>query len=234
MSSIFRFKYFDVLQEANSHKLGTDSLLLGAWTERSANRILDIGTGTGVLALMMAQKNPSAQITAIEPIPEFLEEARTNFQNSPYSNRLLAIQSDLQGFGSLEKFDLIITNPPYFDSTYHGPDDQRNSARHDSSLEPFELFECAEQLLHENGILSLIIPFDREEEYLYAGHRENLHPQNVLRTIRPKGGYKRSLIQFSFERKQPEIAEIRVKDHLNSYSDEYIHLTKEFHGVSLQ
>ena len=225
----FKFKQFEIIQEANPQKVGTDSMLLGAWTKGNFNRILDIGTGTGILALMLAQKYTDANITAIEPDLTSIQEATLNFKNSIFSDRILAIQTSLQQFGSLDKFDLIISNPPYFDGTYLSEDANRNRARHQDNLRVDELYECAADLLSEEGRFNIIIPFDMETEHIERAFDQDLFIQEITHTLSPDGSKKRSLISFGFEDVDPIIDQLVVKNEKNQYSQDYISLTKDFY-----
>lgn len=228
-SKPFRFKEFQIIQEANPQKVGTDSMLLGAWTSGEFHRILDIGTGTGILALMMAQKYPKAQITAIEPDLASQQESMINFKASKFSDRILGIQCDIQTFGSMDKFDLIISNPPYYNGTYLSDDQERNNARHDFNLPAHELFESVSELLQPMGLFNLIIPFDNEREYIERAFDNDLFVQKITHTIRTNGEKKRSLISFGFQDLEPQVEELLVKDNQNNYSAEYINLTKQFY-----
>lgn len=227
--SIFHFKEFSICQSENAQKIGTDSMLLGAWTSPGHQRILDIGTGTGILALMMAQKNPSSVITAIEPVATNFNEAVNNFNASKYSHQILAIQTELQQFGAVEKFDLIICNPPYFNSTYLSDSDIRNQARHQTNLTTHELYECAADLLSEDGLFNLIIPANDLESHLHSAVHEDLHLQKVLFTISPDGLRKRALISVGFNEVDPQEVQMLIKDKNNQYSKEYIQLTADFY-----
>ncbi len=233
MNAPFRFKQFEIIQEINPHKVGTDSMLLGAWSDSPAKRILDIGTGTGMLALMMAQHHPDAQITAIEANKECCDEAKRNFSNSIFNDRILAIHTKLQSFNTIDKFDFIISNPPYFDGSYKSESTERNRVRHDDDLLPNELFEHASGLLSDKGLMNIIIPFDREKKYLKAAAGEHLYPQKILRTLIPSGGFKRSLIAFARPDIIPNEEDILIKDSENRYSTQYIQMTREFHAVDL-
>ncbi|WP_027421314.1 tRNA1(Val) (adenine(37)-N6)-methyltransferase [Crocinitomix catalasitica] len=233
MANIFRFKTFAVQQDINTQKVGTDSMLLGAWSKGNFKRVLDIGTGTGILALMLAQQNPTANITAIEPDLDSLNEAKQNFKGSIYSSRLLAIHATLQNFASMDKYDLIISNPPYFNNTFLSQDDNKNRTRQSASLAPFELYESASELLSENGQVNVIIPFEMEDTHLIYAADSNLHPQQILRTVKPGGGYKRSLIQFSFASNNCIETEMIIKNSSNQYSPEYVALTKDFYEKNL-
>ena len=137
----FRFKQFTIRQNVNPQKVGTDSMLLGAWSKGNFNHILDIGTGTGILALMMAQQNPDARIVALEPDPASLAEAIENFNDSVFKHRITGVESSLQQFESAEKFDLIISNPPYFENSTLSANEHKNRARHTDQLPLTDLFK---------------------------------------------------------------------------------------------
>lgn len=231
--SQFQFKQFTINQSRNAQKIGTDSMLLGAWTKGEFTRILDIGTGTGILALMIAQKNPTASITAIEPVKENFEEATENFKRSVFNHQILSIQSPLQQFGSMEKFDLIICNPPYFNGSYLSASPTKNQARHQTELTTFELYEHASELLTENGKFNLIIPYTELEEHLHRAFDAELYLQEILLTIDPKGQAKRALLSFGFDDVAPIESQMSVKNEFNQYSEEYIQLTKEFYQKDL-
>ncbi len=235
MSRPFKFKQFTIQQEANAQKVGSDSMLLGASITGNFNRILDIGTGTGILALMLAQKNPLATVTAIEPDLASLNEAHLNFKASQFASQILAVHARLQEFGAMEKFDLIITNPPYFENSFLSIDNDRNRARHTNDLAVHELYECSSELLAEEGSLAIVIPADEEYNHLQRAAHEGLFPAKILRTIREDGTFKRSLITYTFnDTIDPELSEIIVKDANNKYSDAYIELTKDFYLKDLK
>ena len=119
---MFRFKQFTVCDERSAMKIGTDGVLLGAWTDiEGDSRILDVGTGTGLIALMLAQRNASAEIVGVDISHEAIEEARDNFLNSPWAKRLSVTEGDVCSFESNEKFDHIVSNPPYFVDSLHSP-----------------------------------------------------------------------------------------------------------------
>lgn len=157
----FRFKKFSVAQEGAAHPVGTDAVLLGAWTGVGAcSRILDIGTGTGVVALMLAQRTEAAAITAVEIHPPSAALARQNFRNSPWADRLELVESSIQEFAgqTAARFDLIVSNPPFFSETTVSPDATRRLGRHNASLPPETLLLCAKQLLTETGRFCVVLP----------------------------------------------------------------------------
>ena len=154
----FRFKQFSIRQDRAAMKVGTDSDLLGALAA-GGEHILDIGTGTGVLALMMAQRFPEAHVTAIDIDEGAVSDARDNFANSPFASRLTLHHTSLQDYiATSPLYDSIVCNPPYFDKSLEAPDRSRTRARHTSSLPFRELIEGAYTLLHEDGTFSVILP----------------------------------------------------------------------------
>lgn len=231
--SIFKFKQFSITQTVNTQKVGTDSMLLGAWVEGDFTRILDIGTGTGILALMCAQKNPTATVVGIEIDHLSAQEAHSNFKNSPFKDRMMAIHSSLQQFGSMSKFDLIISNPPYFENSYLSADLDRNRARHTNDLPVHELYEASESLLSESGTMAVVIPYSEEEQYFFRAAQTGLFPAQIMRTIREDGEHKRTLIQFTRKQEKPNETTLLVKNKNNEYSKEYITLTQPFYFKDL-
>ena len=165
MSNVFRFKQFDIRQDHAAQKVGTDSDLLGALAA-GGNDILDVGAGTGVLSLMMAQRFPEARITAVEIDDNAMIDLKENVEASPFKERISIIHGDFARI-SLEEgaFDSIVCNPPYFDLSLECPDKSRTRARHSSSL-PFEdLIGGAYKLLKENGVFSVCIPPEVETKF---------------------------------------------------------------------
>lgn len=160
-NSYFQFKQFRIIQERSAMKVGIDGVLIGAWAQApDAERILDIGTGTGLIALMMAQKNTHAQIDAIEIDPEAFQEARLNAQNSPWRTRInleLCTFQELSGRENL-KYDLIVSNPPFFTNGEKAPSPTRAQARHSDALSLGDLISGAAKILNINGKIALVLP----------------------------------------------------------------------------
>lgn len=152
----FRFKQFTVHQQLCAMKVGTDGTLLGSWA-RGGERILDIGTGTGLIALMMAQRNPTALITAIDIDPQACRQAQENASLSPFAGRVTVLCTPVQQFQS-GPFDAIVSNPPFFVGSLQCPDARRTAARHASTLSYAHLFQSANRLLTAQGSFSLVIP----------------------------------------------------------------------------
>ena len=230
-SNPFRFKQFEIHQDRTAMKIGTDGVLLGAWAEAShPRRILDVGTGTGVIALMSAQRFPQALIEAVEIEAEAAEQARYNFQISPWKERLHLIHTDFKDFQSSHRYDLIVSNPPYFDEDYLSADAKRNLARHTRSLSLWDLIEKAEKYLSPQGSIVLILPVQKESELRDILHQQALY---INRLTYVKGTYKspvkRILLQISSVKTNFEPQELVIEEARHRYTAEYIALTKDFY-----
>ena len=226
----FRFKQFSVEQDDVAMKVGTDGVLLGAWAEcESAKRILDIGTGTGVIALQMAQRNPTAQVQAVEIDETAARRARANFDNSPWAERLQVTQTAVQEFEPTEKFDLIISNPPYFVDSLLPPDAKRSTARHTHDLTFEELDKAVCRLLAENGKFALILPVTEFEKYLSL---TQLHLVRRCDVCPIEGGAAKRIMGEFAKQKPIEIAHENIaieRGRRGDYTDEYRALTKDFY-----
>jgi len=176
--SVFKFKQFSIAQDACGMKLSTDATLLGAWaTVENAEKILDIGTGTGVLALMSAQRNLKAEISAIEIEAAAYRQAASNFENSPWAERLSLYHLAVQDFESPHLFDSIISNPPYYPETdfVAAPDEQRRKARSTQTLPYTALLQAVAWLLHpEKGTFSLILPVETSSLFISLAQAQGL------------------------------------------------------------
>ena len=226
----FRFKQFAVEQDDVAMKVGTDGVLLGAWAAcDGAKRILDIGTGTGLIALMLAQRNTEAQIQAVEIDETATQRARSNFDLSPWAERLEVENCAVQEFGADEKFDLIISNPPYFVDSLLPPDAKRSTARHTHDLSFEELDKAVCRLLADEGRFALILPIMEFEKYLTI---TQLHLARRC-DVYPKVGaaIKRVMAEFALH----ATAEVKhetitiEQDKRGDYTDEYRALTKDFY-----
>jgi tRNA1Val (adenine37-N6)-methyltransferase len=236
----FTFKQFVVHQDRCAMKVGTDGTLLGAWAalDHPDGRILDIGTGTGLIALMMAQRYPQAHVTAIDIDAEAVCQATENVRQSPFAERIQVCQADVNDFlvnenGSeaTEAFDAIVCNPPYFNNALICPDSQRTQARHTLSLSYQQLMAAAYRLLSEEGRFSLIMPSDFSRQLESEAHLAGFFLSRVygIRTIEGKP-VKRYLIEL---RKQPQAEVIKkdvlIEDAPNVRSEWYRELTKDFY-----
>lgn len=233
--SKFQFKQFSLEQDRCAMKIGTDGVLLGAWApiENNPFSILDIGTGTGIIALMLAQRSHAEQIDALEIDEEAYEQATDNFENSPWNNRLFCFHAGLDEFVEEpeDEYDLIISNPPFYSEDYKSENEQRDLARFQDAM-PFEdLIEAAALLLSENGIFTVIIPFKEEEKFITIAKEYELYPIKITRV---KGTAttetKRSLLAFSREENVTTLLdELVIETERHIYTSKYIELTKDFY-----
>ena len=187
-------------------KVGTDGVLLGAWAGicPDDHRALDVGTGTGLIALMLTQRSPALAVQAIDIDPAAAEEAAANFAASPWANRLAALPISLQSFISESEapasrtFDLIVSNPPFFKASLKAPDAQRSAARHDDTLPPAELIAAARRLLAPNGRLAVIYPPEEARAFVVEAEAAGLYLSRLTRVISVAGQPpKRHLMEFS-------------------------------------
>lgn len=197
---LFKFKGFECRHGNSSMRIGVDAVLLGAWAgDGTARSILDVGTGCGVIALMMAQRNPLASITAIDIDADSVAEATLNFRNSPWSQRLTALQTDFSKIDPGNRtYDLIVSNPPYFDSGVTNPSSRREIARHQDMLSPDVMIERCATMLTETGRVAFIIPHDQS---CHAKAYAETYGLYTVRQLDIKGNehapVKRSLLEFS-------------------------------------
>lgn len=231
---MFQFKQFSIAQDRCAMKVGTDGVLLGAWTPLINNpyNILDIGTGTGVIALMLAQRSHAEQIDAIEIDDDAYEQATENFENSPWSDRLYCYHAGLDEFVDEveEEFDLIVSNPPFYTENYKSENEQRDAARFEDSLPFEELVEAADFFLSEHGIFALIVPFKEEEKIISLCKERDLLPLKITRVKgTPTTEIKRSLLAFCRVEQKPLIDELVIETARHQYTPEYIELTKDFY-----
>ncbi|KDN54190.1 tRNA1(Val) (adenine(37)-N6)-methyltransferase [Flavobacterium seoulense] len=232
---MFSFKQFSIHQDRCAMKVGTDGVLLGAWTPINNNpfSILDIGTGTGIIALMLAQRSGAEQIDALEIDEEGYEQATDNFENSPWNDRLFCFHAGLDEFVEEpeDEYDVIVSNPPFFSEDYKSNSEQRDLARFQDAMPFDELIEAADLLLSENGIFSVIIPFKEEEKFLALANEYELYPLKITRVKgTPASEIKRSLLAFSRnEITDFLVDELIIETERHIYTPEYIALTKDFY-----
>ena len=234
---MFKFKQFSIQQEKSAMKVGTDGVLLGAWAPIINNpyNILDIGSGTGLISLMMAQRSHAEQIDAIEIEENAYEECVDNFENSPWADRLYCYHAGLDEFVEElqeidEEYDVIVSNPPFYSEDYKTDDESRDLARFADALPFDELVEAAYLLLSENGIFSVIIPYSAEEEFIALAKQSLLFPLKITRVKgTPTSEIKRSLLAFTRIEQTPIMDELVIETARHQYTPEYIELTKEFY-----
>ena len=218
---MFQFKQFTICQDLCAMKVGTDGVLLGAWAN-GGKRVLDAGTGTGIIALMMAQRYPNAVVTAIDIDEDAVKQAQQNVAQSPFAQQITVLHNTLQEHQG--EYDAIISNPPFFIDSLAAPDEQRNVARHTQTLTYTELMQTAWRLLSDEGELSVVVPFDyrkrMEDEAIFVG----FFPCRVcaVKTTERKPA-KRYLLSF---KKHPCRCE---QEQLTIGSEMYQKLTKDFY-----
>ncbi|WKD85909.1 tRNA1(Val) (adenine(37)-N6)-methyltransferase [Polaribacter huanghezhanensis] len=218
-------------------KVGTDAVLLGAWCslEKFPNTILDIGAGTGIIALMLAQRSDAFTIDAIEVDENAYEQSVENFELSDWSDRLFCYHSSFEEFtremeDEEEKYDLIISNPPFYTDAFETENEARNKARFTSSLTFENLILGVSKILSKTGEFSVIIPFKEEENFIKIAQQNNLFP---IRICHVKGTatseIKRSLLCFAFGKKEIQAAVLVIEKERHQYTEAYINLTKDFY-----
>lgn len=230
-NSYFQFKQFTVWHDKCAMKVGTDGVLLGAWAEAAdARKILDVGTGTGLIALMLAQRNPQADITAIEIDEAAAAQAEANVSRSPWAGRINIICNDFRRYQSEDKYNLIVSNPPYFIDALTCPDKQRNRARHTCELNYEVLFSRSSQLLHEQGRVCVIIPAEVEKQVADTAWKYNLHPSRRLQVFtKPGKPCRRVLLSFSLQEGECVNESLCIEIAHHQHTAEYIALTREFY-----
>lgn len=254
--SIFRFKRFSVRNEKAAMKVNTDGVLLGAYAPLKSSdlSILDIGTGTGVIALILAQRltdlrerrcgenasrtenTTEPEIIGIDIDPDAAEEAEENFRTSPWTKALTSLGLSLDGLehrldGSERRFDLIVSNPPYYDSSLTNPDERKAMARHTGadSLSFREVMDFAERWMADDGRLAIVLPAEQESALMRYGRMKGLFARSILRvrTVERKPP-KRTVAVFSRERCDSEESILTIMEK-GKYTPQYISLTKDFY-----
>ncbi|PZD77715.1 tRNA1(Val) (adenine(37)-N6)-methyltransferase [Mesonia sp. K7] len=235
MSKPFQFKQFTVQQDKCAMKIGTDGVLLGAWTSipKTTYSILDIGAGTGVIALMLAQRSGAEIIDAIEIEEDAYEQCVENFETSDWNDRLFCYHASLDEFAEEieDKYDLIVSNPPFYEDAFPSANDRRDQARFTKALPFQELLKHTSQLLSENGVFCTIIPSQHYDTFLAFAKAEKL---NLKRVTFVKGNenspIKRCLLQFGFTSVETiEKDKLIIETERHHYTEAYKNLVKDFY-----
>ena len=234
MAKPFQFKQFSVAQDRCEMKVGTDAVLLGAWSalDHMPNTILDIGSGTGILALIMAQRSTAELIDALEIDADAYEQCVYNFETSDWGDRLFCYHASLDEFvGEIEDtYDLIISNPPFYTDHFKSRNEARNKARFEDALPFEELLTSVSKLLSVTGQLNVIIPFSEEINFISLAENVDLYPIKILRVRgQEESPVKRSLISFTFQENKIEVSELTIEITRHHYTNDYINLTKDFY-----
>ncbi|OCA78621.1 tRNA (adenine-N(6)-)-methyltransferase [Chryseobacterium contaminans] len=224
----FTFKQFEIQQSKDVFRVGTDGVLLGALADvESAFRVLEVGTGTGLISLMLAQRNLQADFLGLDINEDAVALTKINFENAPFRARLKNIHQDFKTFETEQKFDLIVSNPPYFEES---GSDKDKIARQTIELNFRQLIAQSARILSENGLFSVIIPVEAGEIFILIAEENNLF---LTRRINIKGiensKTKRLVLEFSPIEKKLLESEFIIEKSPRKYSDQYLELTKEFH-----
>lgn len=230
----FSFKQFHIEQDRCGMKVTTDACLFGAWTahlrEASiAKRMLDIGAGTGLLSLMLAQKT-TANIAAVELDESAFQQCKANFAASPWGSALQVQHTSIQDFHAAESFDFIITNPPFFQDDLHSPDSKRNLALHSTQLDFPVLLQCIDRLLDDAGHFSILLPFHRCVAFcqLAALHHFRLYQMVQVKQTPKHAGF-RSMLLFGRSNKEMRTEEMMIKNEENEYTETFVTLLKDYY-----
>lgn len=228
----FHFKQFTVTHKRSSMKVGTDGVLLGAWTSvEGVHTVLDIGTGTGLIALMLAQRTSGKiPIDAVEISAEASADASDNFKCSPWSSAIQLHHLPIQKFTSTRKYDLIVSNPPYFINSFKPPDKQRELARHAEQLSLKELIDVVKVLLQPTGRLAVILPFSESKILKALAHHAGLH---CIRECnfhsRAHKPIERVILEFSYRKGEVSTSTLCLYRMGEEWTPEYKSLTHEFY-----
>lgn len=232
MDSVFRFKEFELTHGKSSMKVGVDAVLLGAWAGEKASVILDVGTGCGIISLMLAQRFPEALIDAVDIDALSVEEATANFTQSLWTDRLKVWKAEFPNdiLNSEEKYDLIVSNPPFFLSGVDSPSTRRERARHQDKLSVFSLIEFSPAILKNEGTLAMIFPYDFIEDAIKKALENDLFPKRICR-IKNREGKKVKRVMMEF---QKSVNSDVIQEDLTLFNDDkpsepYKNLCKDFY-----
>jgi tRNA1Val (adenine37-N6)-methyltransferase len=237
LSKPFKFKEFTIHQDKTAMKVGTDGVLLGAWCsiDKSPDTILDVGAGTGVISLMMAQRSDAMTIDAVELDENAYEQTVDNFEKSDWGDRLYCYHTTFQEFANelteeQETYDLIVSNPPFYTDEFETKNDARNKARFTSSLSFKDLLVGVSKILSKNGRFSVIVPYKEEENFIKIAKENTLFLNRVCSVQGNKtSDIKRSLLEFSFSEFDIKETHLIIETGRHQYTEEYRNLTKDFY-----
>ena len=230
-ASTFRFKQFGISQQRTAMKLGTDAVLLGAVAcVPDDGTVLDIGTGTGIVAIMAAQRSSNARITGIELNGEACADAVANAAASPWSDRIEVVRGDVRTFDPGRRFDCIVSNPPYYEGQTRSGDAGRDMARHDGDLTYAELMRSAARLLADEGTCTVIIPADCTADMVREANANGLFLSRETAIVTREGkAARRTILQFRRKVETITAETITVRDKDGNYTEQYAGLTRDFY-----
>ncbi|MBE0638609.1 MAG: methyltransferase [Bacteroidales bacterium] len=230
----FRFKQFSVSHHRSAMKVGTDAVLLGtlAPVRQNCEKILDVGTGCGIIALMLAQRS-SSRVDAIDIDAPSVAEARENFRQSPWSSRLNAINVSFQHFaGNIESsYDLIVSNPPFFQNSLLPVNERLSLAKHNHQLDFKSFIGSSDKLLTPRGLIAIILPVYEADQFLERAVSMNFYLMHCYSIIPVTDkNPNRKVMLFSREKPENQVfSEITLRMHSGEFSKEYRQLTTDFH-----
>ncbi len=233
-NTYFKFKKFTIHQDKTAMKVGTDGVLLGAWVNtNNVKRILDVGTGTGLIAIMCAQRTKDVQVDAVEIEVDAFDQARGNIAISPWRSRMQVFLSDFCDFLSEENmtYDLIVSNPPFFINSLKNDCDKKTKARHTDSLSYENLIKNVLRLLTKNGRFAVVLPYEAKDDFLYFANNSGLYLNRILFVKpTPVKDAKRVLMELSYKDIRMEENTLVVEEFgRHGYSEDYINLTRDFY-----
>jgi tRNA1Val (adenine37-N6)-methyltransferase len=232
-NSYFQFKQFTVQQDQCAMKVCTDACILGAWFAQkipSYSMVLDIGSGTGLLMLMLAQKNKS-KISGIEIDLASCRQSKENIARCRWHERMNVFPGDVRSYSFAEKFDFMITNPPFFEGDLLSPDKEKNMAKHSTSLTLEELIQCADQYVDASGSFGILLPFHRTEYFEEMGRKNNFYLKEKLSVKQtPRHDFFRSILHFSRSRQtNPDSFQLCIQDAYENFTPEFTELMKDYY-----
>jgi tRNA1Val (adenine37-N6)-methyltransferase len=232
--SVFNFKHFQIHQKNAALKVGTDSMLLGSLCNwKNPKRLLDIGTGTGVLSLMCAQRFSFEEITGIELSEEAFADAQINAQNNPFTSNISILNQAIQEYKPAGEFDAIISNPPFFENSSKNPDADKSLARHTESLSFLELVQSISRLLSPDGKAWIIIPFESKEQLIQLAKANDLFVSDLLTIFGKPNKATRMILSLGKQASETQTSSLCIRTEDGAYTEEYKTLTREFHDRTL-
>lgn len=232
-NSYFKFKQFTVQQDKCAMKVCTDACLFGALVANcnpSTANCLDIGTGTGLLALMFAQKNNSAKIDAVEINSEAATQAKENISASPWADRIQVFNEDILTFNPGKQYNCIISNPPFFEDDLQSKDDAKNNAKHNTSLSFIQLLHVMDAHLTADGFFAVLLPYHRVDYFIEEAGKVGLHlTKQILVKQTLKHKFFRGMLFFKRKEAKPNYTEIIIKDLEHNYTPEFVAALKDYY-----
>lgn len=229
-NSYFAFKQFVIHHDRCAMKVGTDGVLLGAWTDvTKATHVLDIGTGTGLIALMLAQRS-KAKVTAVEIDENACAQAIDNVGLSPWKERVEVIQTDIRTYKPDRSFDCIVSNPPYFVNSLKSSNEQRTVARHTDTLSFRELLQSVVNMITKDGMFSVILPFEVLNEFWSTAMEFHLYPSRQTVVLsKPNASAKRVLLELKPQICSCKVSQLVIEEEPHIFSDDFKNLTRDFY-----